>query len=411
MGILVEPGRRVTVSARSGAEAMAQDLVQGGSAPATSRRRMALLERGAEAAERLTAKDVAVLQHDPSAANRALIAGKFGYHYEEMVESAPRDLVKALLHLLVGDVETQVRRSLAVAVAGSDRLPAPIASRLARDRIEVAAPVLAESPLLDDAELIEIVRTNAMQYALAVAGRERISEQLADTLVDTGAQPVVAKLVGNVGAQLSAKTLTRVMEDWQGDKEVQDRLVRRPALPFELIEHMVGAIGDRIEWELVQTRRMEPHEARALMAAVRDRTAVGLTAKEHGDRKLEMHLRERLHAGSLGPDELLQYLREGDIAAFEQTLALMAELDPKTVRRFAYNSDRRYLAALCLKADLPAAHYLTIRMALELAGRSIGAPEPGDDTFASDTMQYLHRQYEELRADPAKLESLTKMFD
>ena len=220
---------------RSDAREMAQELVESGVSPAMSRRRAALMQRGAEAAERLAAKDVVTLQQDPSAANRALVARKFGAQYDELAENAPRDLVKALLHLLVGDVETQVRRSLALAVASSDQLPVAVASRLARDRIEVAQPVLEQSPLLDDAELIEIVRTNAMQYALAVAGRERVSEQLADALVDSGKQPVVARLVGNAGAALSAKTLKRVMEDWQGDRQVQDRLVRRPALPFEMI--------------------------------------------------------------------------------------------------------------------------------------------------------------------------------
>ncbi len=388
---------------------MAQELIESGASPAMSRRRAALMQRGAEVAERLAAKDVATLQKDPSAANRALVARKFGAQYDELAENAPRDLVKALLNLLVGDVETQVRRSLALAVASSDQLPATVASRLARDRIEVAQPVLEQSPLLDDAELIDIVRTNAMQYALAVAGRERVSEQLADALVDSGKQPVVARLVGNAGAALSAKTLKRVMEDWQGDRQVQDRLVRRPALPFEMIEHMVGAIGDRIEWELVQSRRMDPHEARSLMQAVRDRTAVGLTAKEHGDRKLEVHLRERLSTGELGHDDLVQFLREGDVAAFEQTLGLMAELEQKTVRRFAYNDDRRYLAALCLKAGLPAPHYLTIRMALELAARSVG-PTGEDDTFSSDAMQFVHRQYEELRGNPAKLQALFAAF-
>jgi len=384
---------------------MGQELVESGAPQAVSRRRAALLQRGAEAAERLAAKDVATLQQDPSPANRALVARKFGAQYDELAETGRPDLVKALLHLLVGDVETQVRRSLSLAVASSDKLPVQVASRLARDRIEVAQPVLEQSPLLDDAELIEIVRTNAMQYALAVAGRERVSEQLADVLVDSGEQRVVARLVGNAGAELSNKTLRRVLEDWRDDKQVQDRLVRRPALPFELIEHMVGAIGDRIEWELVQTRRMDPHEARALMQAVRERTAVGLTAKEHGDRKLEVHLRERFSGGDLTHDDLVRFLREGDIAAFEQSLALMARLDLKTVRRFAYNDDRRYLAALCLKAGLPAPHYLTIRMALELASRSIGSGGD-DDTFASEAMHFVHRQYEQLRGEPAKLESL-----
>ena len=390
---------------------MAQQLASA-EAPATmSRRRMALMQRGVEAAEQLSARDVASLKDDASGANRAAVAAKFGANYDNLTTSAPQDLVTALLHLLVGDVEAQVRRSLAAAAAGSEKLPVQVVSRLARDRIEVARPILEQSPLIEDAELIEIVRTNAMQYALAVAGRERVSEALADVLVDSGHQPVVARLAGNAGAELSVKTLNRVVEDWREDREVQDRLVRRPALPFELVEQMVGAIGDRIEWELVQTRRMEPADARALMQAVTDRTAVGLTAKEHGDRKLELHLRERLNGGDLDHDDLLQFLREGDIAAFEMTLGLMAELDPKTIRRFAYNSDRRYLAALCLKAALPTPHYLTVRMALELAGRSVAPTSADSDTFSSETMRFLHQQYEALRHDPEKLETLYAAFE
>lgn len=384
---------------------MAREVIDG-DMPATSRRRMALMQRGPAAAETLTAGDVVALRNDPSAANRAIIARKFGGQYAAMADAVPRDLVHALLDLLVGDVETEVRRSLAMAVASSDKLPAVAASRLARDRIEVAAPVLEQSPLLDDAELIEIVRTNAMQYALAVAGRERVSEALSDSLVESGQQPVVARLVGNVGAELSRATLDRVMEDWRGDKEVQERLVRRPVLPFELVEHMVRAIGDRIEWELVQTRRMHPDEARALMQAVRERTAIGLTAREHGDRKLEHHLHERHQAGELAHDAIVAFLRAGDIAAFELALGLHAALDAKTVRRLAYSDDRRHLAALCLKAGLSAPHYLTIRMALELASRSIDPKAAKDDTLSSEAMRFLHEQYERLRAEPEQLAQL-----
>ncbi|MEZ5858993.1 MAG: hypothetical protein R3D28_08360 [Geminicoccaceae bacterium] len=46
---------------------------------------------------------------------------------------------------------------------------------------------------------------------------------------------------------------------------------------------------------------MPPEQARALMQAVRERTSIGLTAKEHGDRKLERHLRERLEGRGTRP--------------------------------------------------------------------------------------------------------------
>ncbi|MEZ5858994.1 MAG: hypothetical protein R3D28_08365 [Geminicoccaceae bacterium] len=78
------------------AEDMTQKLATAAPGEGNSRRRMAIAERGRAVAERLTGRDVVALQEDPSAANRALIARKFGESYDELVESSPRDLVAAL---------------------------------------------------------------------------------------------------------------------------------------------------------------------------------------------------------------------------------------------------------------------------------------------------------------------------
>ncbi|MGB8714597.1 MAG: hypothetical protein WCD50_15915, partial [Onishia taeanensis] len=66
--------------------------------------------------------------------------------------------------------------------------------------------------------------------------------------------------------------------------------------------------------------------------------------------------------------------------------------------------------ALCLKAALPTPHYLTVRMALELAGRSVAPKSADSDTFSSEAMRYLHQQYEDLRHNPEKLEALYAVF-
>ena len=78
-----------------------------------------------------------------------------------------------------------------------------MARQLAGDAIEVAGPILQRSPVLTDEDLVRVVRTNAMQYALAVAGRERLSEPVSDALVDTGDAEVVARLVDNAGRSIS----------------------------------------------------------------------------------------------------------------------------------------------------------------------------------------------------------------
>jgi uncharacterized protein (DUF2336 family) len=178
-------------------------------------------------AQRLTAADVAVLQGDRSPENRALVAAKFGRQFDDLAVSPQRDLAMAVLQLLVRDVAKEVRLTLAEAVAACPGLPHSTALRIAADDADIARPVLERSPVLTDEDLVRVVRTNAMQYALAVAGREKLSELVSEALVETRHQQVVVRLLDNAGAALSKRTMERVLEDHGSDKEVEARLIRR----------------------------------------------------------------------------------------------------------------------------------------------------------------------------------------
>lgn len=376
--------------------------------PAGGRRRQALLHQGPSAAQRaepLTRDDVRALAEDRSAGQRARIAGKIGVRVAELTQQTNPGLVEAVLELLVRDVAKEVRKALAEAVADSPEVPHWIARRLASDEIEVAEPVLRQSPLLSDQDLIEIVRTNAMQYALAVAGRSRLSEALTDVLIDTGKVPVVSRVVGNVGAQLSQATLRRVVADFGAEREVQDRLVRRPELSFELVERLVRLIADSLEWELVRTHRMPLEQAQAITRAARERSAIDLVARDHGSRSLEQHLRARFQAGELGHETLLAMLRDGDVASFEVGVALHAREPVARVRRLLYDADRRRLAAICLRAGFPVAHYVLVRMAIEFASAAVDGHPPRSD-YGPDTIRFLCEQYLRLQGAPETLAEL-----
>ena len=151
--------------------------------------------------------------------------------------------------------------------------------------------------MLSDEELVRVVRTNAMQYALAVAGRQRLSEMVSEALVDTGEAAVVARLVENTGASLSQTTMARVIQDFRNNEQIHARVIRRPELPYELVEQLIGVMGDRLEWQLIRERRMPAEEARALMHAVRERAAISFTARAHADGKLQQHLLAEFSTG------------------------------------------------------------------------------------------------------------------
>ena len=371
------------------------------------RRREALLRSQAdrERGQRLGAADVEVLRRDCSPQARAQVAAKFGRQFDELCGSSDQAVAHAVLRLLVRDLAVEVRQALSSTVAGSSLLPIEVARQLASDAIEVAAPILQRSPVLTDEDLVHIVRTNAMQYALAVAGRERLSEPVSDALVDTGEAEVVLHLVDNGGAGISHSTMQRVVQDYAGNDQIHARVIRRPELPHELVEQLIGVMGQRLEWELIRERRMPAEEARALMNAVRDRAAISFTARAHADGKIQQHLLAEFSAGQLSHERLLRFLRDGDIASLEIGLSLHSRLELNHVRRLLYHADRRHLAALCLAASLATPHYLTLRMALDIAEEAMG-PRASNGAYASDTLRFLQVQYDRLRHDEPKLRQL-----
>jgi uncharacterized protein (DUF2336 family) len=293
-----------------------------------------------------------------------------------------------------------VRQALAEAVAASANLPHSVATRLARDELDVARLMLERSPVLSDEDLAEIVLTHAQHYALAVALREHLSEWLSDLLADTDEPEVVAALTGNPGARLSVATLRRIAEDYRDDRAIQDRLIRRPALPYEMVDQLLSAVGQRLEWQLIQQRRIGKAEARQLMAAARDSAALSIIEREHCEESIERELRHRFTTGELGPEDIVRFLRDGEISRVEAGLALLADVDVPRVRQLLYNLDKRGLAALCARAGFGAPHYLALRMALDLAEQGMEGADP-EATYSAETITFVQQQYDQIRSDRA----------
>lgn len=375
-----------------------QDL--SGAPSLAGRRRAQLVANGikAVAAQPLSRADVQALQADASPGSRAAVAAKFGRQYDELIGGGTGALADAVLELLVRDGEPKVRRALAEAVATSASLPHAVAVRLATDEPDVARPLLERSPVLTEDDLAEVVRTHAAPHAVAVAARSHVSEGLADLLADTGEPEVIAALVGNDGAELSAGTLERIRTGHSDDSAIQDRLLQRHNLPLAVIDGSLAAIGERVGWPVISQRCMSKAEARQLMARLRDCATLAMDADAPRDPSIERQLHHRLTTAALGPEDLLAFLRDGEIGQLEIGLAVLADVDPVRARRLLYSADNRGLAALCARARFGVPHYVALRMVMDLAERGLEGADP-ETTYASDTIAMAQKQYDLIRKD------------
>ncbi len=134
------------------------------------------------------------------AAERAEAAGMLAdvFLHAELAAEDRRDAEAALL-LAVEDPSPLVRRALAVALGGAERAPRALIGALARDQSSIAALVVANSPVLSDAEVADIALGASGPVLEAACARPYISPDLAEALAIAADAPAAAVLLGNRG--------------------------------------------------------------------------------------------------------------------------------------------------------------------------------------------------------------------
>jgi uncharacterized protein (DUF2336 family) len=347
----------------------------------------------------LTIEDVEALKANPSDDLRAAIAVKFGRQFDRLSQGKAQGTSLAILDRLTKDRAKAVRLALAHTVAASSFLPEVIACRLIRDEIEIAWPVLEQSPVLPDSALIDAIRTRPPPYAFAIAGRQPLASVVADVLVVHEAVDVVGRLVDNHEASLSAAAIDRVLELCQSDSDLEQRLARRPDLPYAVVERFVSRLGAELGWAPVSTRHMAKAEAQRMAAAVTGRAIERISSTSRRMTTLRRSLDQRFAAGDLRPTDILALLRDCEIDQAECGLAVLAGIEIREVRKLLYGIDKRGLVALCVRAGFTAPQYLALRVAIGLMEQG-DREDVGQLHYQSETMAYAQAQFERMLANP-----------
>ena len=169
-------------------------------------------------ASSLTQADVARLLAEPSTAARAELADKLAREIDNtQLTAAELRIAHDVVRIMAQDVELAVRRALSHSLRSAAQLPHDIALRLASDVEAVALPILINSPVLSDADLVALVNGGSAPKQEAIAGRPEVSEQVSDALVTKGSETAVAssiRLPNNSCCGLSTRASQKRSARW-----------------------------------------------------------------------------------------------------------------------------------------------------------------------------------------------------
>ena len=342
-------------------------------------------------AQHLTQDDVAKLMADPSAEVRAETTAKIASQFEvEALSPAERQIAEDIFRKLVKDVEVRVREALATHLKNFSGLPHDVAVALAKDVDSVSLPMIKFSDVLTDEDLIGIARESGETKQVAIAQRPNVSSRVADALIDSGNENVVARLVANEGVRLTEQAFGRIMDEYQESQAVSDSLSRRQSMPASVSAQWVETLAERLQDFLSQKRDVSPDVASNIILQTRERAITSLVDYGSTDTELKILVEHLARKDRLDASLLLRSLCMGDMGFFEHALARRASLPLQNARILIHEHGGLGLESVYMKADLPKRLYPAFRAGIELFN------ETDYDGGRNDRSRFIERMLERI---------------
>ena len=264
------------------------------------------------------------------------------------------------------DLEMSVRQHLAEQLAGVDSAPHGLVTKLANDEIEVARPVLQESGMLRDEDLLEIVRIRSQEHLLTVSVRENVSERVSDGLVAKGNDAVLCSLASNKGAQLSRAAMETMMSRAEANEALHEPLVMRSDVPPDLLKKIYSHVSSALRDHILSSG-LDVSQVDGLMAETLDWFQSG--EKELVLSPAEKFVIRKEKLNQLNKELLLQLAQQGKIQEFIAGVARLGKLDTATASRAILDQGGEKLALVCKAINFDAAAFSNLLILTDLEGK------------------------------------------
>ncbi|NBU28306.1 MAG: DUF2336 domain-containing protein [Caulobacteraceae bacterium] len=326
---------------------------------------------------------------EPQARERLLeaVLSLCGSATEAAGQPAVQPVLSSVLQQLADGAGHDMRLRLCRRIASASWAPPDTIWTLANDEIEIANLIIAESPVLQDDQLISLVSSGSVDHQIAVARRAGISADVVRAILERDEPVVLGALASNKTADIPDLLLSGLVEKSRLYSILRAPLARHPRLSLNDAERLYGWVGAPLRKLLLQRFSLESErlndanndsaDGPLLPVGLRESVAQAERADELPLFQ-EQQLVEKLHqAGQLRPGFLIRALREGRMRLFVLAIARLGDFEVAAIQR-AIDSQRPELLGLaCAAVGIDRSVFPTILE--ELRNLNQGRPGGGDD--------------------------------
>ena len=204
-----------------------------------------------------------------------------------------RIAAEGALLMLLDDPSPLVRQAMAEAFARSAEAPAAIVRALSADQPTVALPVLEHSPLLVDADLVDIVATGNDEVQCAVARRIALPVSVCAAIAEVGCAAAALELIENPHAELAPFSWDRIVERHGHLAAIREAMLVLDDLPAATRAALVAKLSETLAQFVVARNWLSADRAERITIEARDRSTMNIAARSRGEdmEGLVRHLR------------------------------------------------------------------------------------------------------------------------
>jgi uncharacterized protein (DUF2336 family) len=297
-----------------------------------------------------------------------------------------RQLMREILRRLTLDVEMAIRVALAQRLCEDTTAPHDLILLLVDDSIEVARPLILNSPLLTESDVLRLIAEAGVSHQEAVAARPHIGIPVTDALVRSENESVLMALVRNVTARISDASYKTLVEKSRALTGLQEPLVHRPDLPPQLASSMCDWVSDALKTYITTNYKIAPDRLDAALSGAGTIVKSEPAGPNDPPADSANKLIEKLAAsGQLKAGFLMRVLSQGQTDLFDLAFSRLVGTDLSSFRAKFYDGGARIVALACRAVGIDRAVFATV-FNLSRQARGMSAALTNSDLVSVDSI-------------------------
>lgn len=271
-----------------------------------------------------------------------------------------KELITDVLMALMRQAEKDLRAALAERLAAKESVPLRIVLHLASDEIAVADSVLRNSPVLQDMDLVYLVKSKGKEHWRSIARRENLGDKVVDSLAETRDLATAVILTENKNQHLTDNAVKIFANMARSSDKLARPLLMREELPAAVAGRLYEYVGQELKDYIVRTFGENAASAAVSLNDVVLEFRGAAESKYVPSEDMRSAADQLMKKGILNAGMMLDTLRRGQIASFISMFATYCGLTPETAEHILRQENGQGLAIACRATGLVKSDFLNI---------------------------------------------------